>query len=91
MTTFPRRVVGAAILDVGTCEEVEADRRASAQAAAVVLLATIAGGIGLLGTGMPTLPSLIGGVVGSLLGWISWAALTIFYRHSTTAGTTDQS
>jgi hypothetical protein len=78
MITFPRRVVGAATLDAQTYEEVEADRQASAQAAAVVLLASIAGGIGLLGAGVPTLPSLIAGVIGSLLGWISWAALTFF-------------
>jgi hypothetical protein len=76
MTAFSRRVVGAAALDARTYEEVEADRQASAQAAAVVLLASIAGGIGLLGAGMPTLASLIAGVVGSLLGWVSWAALT---------------
>ena len=78
MTTFPRRVVGAAALDARTYEEVEADRQASAQAAAVVLLAGIAGGIGLLGAGVPTLASLIAGVIGSLLGWVSWAALTFF-------------
>ena len=78
MTTFPRRVVGATILDARTYEEVEADRLASAQAAGVVLLAGIAGGIGILGTGMPTFTSLIAGVIGSLLGWVSWAALIFF-------------
>ena len=78
MTTFPRRMVGAATLDVRTYEEVEADRHASAQAAGVVLLAGIAGGIGLLGAGVPTLASLIAGVIGSLLGWMSWAALIFF-------------
>jgi Yip1-like protein len=77
MSTFPRRIVGAAMLDVRTYEEVEADRQASAQAAGVVLLASIAGGIGLLGTGA-TLASLGAGVIGSLLGWLSWAALTFF-------------
>jgi len=78
MSTFPRRLVGAATLDARTYEEVEADRPASAQAAAVVLLASIAGGIGLLGAGVPTLASVIAGVVGSLLGWISWAVLIFF-------------
>jgi hypothetical protein len=78
MTTFPRRLVGAATLESRTYEEVEADRQASAQAAAVVLLASIAGGIGLIGAGVPTLASLIAGVIGSLLGWVSWAALTFF-------------
>jgi hypothetical protein len=78
MTTFPQRLVGAAVLNGRTYEEVEADRRASAQATAVVLLTSIAGGIGLLGSGMPTLPFLVAGIIGSLLGWISWAALTYF-------------
>jgi hypothetical protein len=78
MTTFPRRLVGAATLESRTYEEVEADPQASAQAAAVVLLASIAGGIGLIGAGVPTLASLIAGVIGSLLGWVSWAALTFF-------------
>jgi hypothetical protein len=77
MTTFPHRLMGAAILDARTYEEVEADRQASTQAAGVVLLAGIAGGIGLL-AGAPTLASLIAGVIGSLLGWISWAALIFF-------------
>jgi hypothetical protein len=66
------------MLDVRTYEEVEADHQASAQAAGLVLLASIAGGIGLLGTGSPTLAALVTGVIGSLLGWISWAVLTFF-------------
>jgi hypothetical protein len=78
MTTFPNRMMGAAILDARTYEEVEADRQASAQAAGVVLLVSAAGGIGLLGAGAPTFASFITGVIGSLLGWISWAALTFF-------------
>jgi hypothetical protein len=73
MTTFPRRVIGAALLDGRTYEDVEADRHASGQAVAIALLASLAGGIGL---GTPTFPSLVAGVVGSLVGWIAWAALT---------------
>jgi hypothetical protein len=78
MTTFPRRLVGAAVLDGRAYEEVEADRRASVQAVVVVLLASIAGGIGLVDVGAPTLGSLVSGVIGSLVGWISWAALTYY-------------
>lgn len=76
VTSFPRRVIGAAILDGRVYEEVEADRHASAQAAGVVVLTSIAGGIGLLGLGAPAPASLIAGVIGSLVGWIAWAALT---------------
>jgi hypothetical protein len=76
MTTFARRVLGAAILDRRTYEEVEADSRATGQAVGVVLLASAAGGIGLLDLGVQTPQSLITGIVGSLIGWIAWASLT---------------
>ena len=76
MTTFARRMLGAAVLDGRTYEEVEADGCATGQAVGVVLLASVAGGIGLLGLGVSTPPSLIAGIAGSLIGWIAWAALT---------------
>jgi hypothetical protein len=38
MTTFPRRMLGAAALDTRIYEEVEADGRATGQAVGVVLL-----------------------------------------------------
>lgn len=76
MTTFARRVLGAALLDARLYEEVEADRRASRQAVGVVLLTSIAGGIGLLGLGAPSPQSLVAGVIGTLVGWIAWATLT---------------
>ena len=76
MTTFARRVLGAALLDARIYEEVEADRRASRQAVGVVLLTSIAGGIGLFGLGSPSLQSMAAGIVGNLLGWIAWAILT---------------
>jgi hypothetical protein len=76
MTTLARRVLGAALLDARIYEEVEADRRAARQAVGVVLLTSIAGGIGLLGLGGPSPQSLVSGIVGSLVGWIAWATLT---------------
>src|SRR6516162_4853385 len=78
MTTFPRRLLGASVLDVDTYEEIEADRSATAQAAVVVLAASLAGGIGSAGfaaTGAP----LVGGVffwsAVSLIAWAAWALL----------------
>jgi hypothetical protein len=56
--------------------EVEADRRATGQAVGVVLLASVAGGIGLLGLGALTPQSVVAGIAGSLIGWTAWAALT---------------
>jgi hypothetical protein len=71
MNTFARRVLGAAVLDRRTYEEVEADARATGQAVGVVVLASVAGGIGLLGLGAQTLQSLVAGIVGSLIGWMA--------------------
>ena len=49
LITFLRRVAGAALLDPGTYEDIEADRTATPQAIAVVLLSSLAAGIGLNG------------------------------------------
>jgi Yip1 domain len=76
MTTFARRVLGAATLDRAAYEEVEADASATGQAVGVVVLASVAGGIGFLGLGTQTAQSLVAGIVGSLIGWMAWAALT---------------
>jgi hypothetical protein len=69
-------MLGAALLDRRIYEEVEADGRATGQAVGVVLLASVAGGIGLLGLGMPSPQSLASGIVGALVAWMAWATLT---------------
>ena len=74
--TFAQRVLGAARLDRRTYEEVEADAGATGEAVGVVVLASIAGGIGLLGFGAQTPQSLVAGISGSLIGWMAWATLT---------------
>jgi len=67
------RMLRASKLDPGLYEEVEADTSALGQAALVVVLSSIAGGIGLGGLGG------IGGILGatsaSLVGWVIWAGL----------------
>jgi hypothetical protein len=72
--TFVERMIGAAKLDVRTYEEVEADRTATPQALAVVVLAAVAGGIG-AGAGLRGL--VLGSVLG-LVGWAVWAWLIYF-------------
>ena len=54
MTSFVGRMVGAAKLDVAVYEEVEADGTATGQAMGVVLLSSLAAGVGAaaLGTGV---------------------------------------
>ncbi len=69
--TFVERMIGAAKLDVRVYEEVEADRSATPQALAVVVLAAAAGGIG-AGAGLRGL--VLGSVLG-LVGWAVWAWL----------------
>ena len=49
--TFLQRLIGAAALDIAIYEEVEADRGATGQALAVVVLSSLAGGLGARGLG----------------------------------------
>jgi hypothetical protein len=76
MTSFGRRLIGAARLDPRIYEEVEADTGALGQAVAVVLLSSVAAGIGLAGLGALRFPGLLVGSLAALAWWISWAVLT---------------
>jgi hypothetical protein len=67
-------MVRAARLDRSLYKEVEADRRATGQAAAVVVLSGVAAGIGALAWG--GLQAVTVGVVGAVGGWLIWALLT---------------
>ncbi len=70
MTTFLERVVGAALLDPAVYEEVEADRSATLQAMAVVMLSSLAAGVGGLGP-VGARPAALAGI--SLLAFAAWA------------------
>ena len=74
MSSFAERFIGAARLDPEIYEEVEADKTATRQAILVVVLSSVAGGIGLTGEGA----GLIVGTVAALLGWVIWAVLIYF-------------
>lgn len=74
--TFTERLVGAALLNSRVYEDVEADRGATGQAAAVVLMASVAAGIGLWGLGVPDPRAFASHVIGALVGWVAWGALT---------------
>jgi hypothetical protein len=73
MSGIGSRIVRAAKLDTGLYEEVEADTGALGQAMLVVVLSSIAGGIGSMGAGYT---GLLGGVLWALIGWFLWAFLT---------------
>jgi len=68
------RMVRASKLDVSVYEEVEADKGAMGQAAAVVVLSSVAAGIGSLG--VFGIQGLIYMTFGALVGWLIWAFLT---------------
>ncbi len=74
MTPFVDRMIRAAKLDVQVYEEVEADKTAMGQAMAVVVLSSLAGGIGFMQES--GLMGLVLGTGASLLGWYIWAFLT---------------
>jgi hypothetical protein len=76
MSALTDRMLRAARLDVNLYEEVEADTTTMGQATTVVVLASLAAGIGSVAQGG------IAGIViltlGSLLGWYVWAYFTYF-------------
>jgi hypothetical protein len=74
--TFLQRLIGAAALDTAIYEEVETDPGATLQALVVVLLASVAAGIGagdLRGTSVATIVVLS---TIALLSWAAWALVT---------------
>ncbi len=64
-------MIGAAVLDVATYEEVEADKTATTQAMGVVLLSSLAQGVA--GAAQGGGIGFVAGAVGALVGWFIWA------------------
>ncbi|MEJ2165294.1 MAG: hypothetical protein P8X90_07175 [Desulfobacterales bacterium] len=76
MTTFTRRIILSAKLNPEIYEEVEADKGAFGQAMGVVVLASLAAGIGSLrhiGIG-----GLLLGTLSALVGWLIWSYAAYF-------------
>ena len=71
-----QRMIGAAMLRTGTYEEVEADTSATKQAMLVVVLVSLASGVGNFGVG--GVPALLFGILAALAGWSFWAWITYF-------------
>ena len=76
MASFPDRIIRAAKLDVHLYEEVEADTGAMGQAMGVVVLSSVAAGIGSIAIG--GLGGILLGTIVALIGWYVWAYLTYF-------------
>ena len=88
--TFVRRLMGAAMLNAATYEDVEADRTATAQALAVVVFSSLAAGIGARGSsgGRATFAYFAVASVIALLMWAAFAVL-IFQIGSRILPTSD--
>src|SRR4026207_2221549 len=74
---FVMRLIGAAALDTAIYEEVEADRRASGRALLVVLLSSLAAGIGARGLGGGSFQSIVFISLVALMTWAAWALVTV--------------
>lgn len=76
MTIFIDRIIRAAKLDIRLYEEVEADKGAMGQAMGVVILSSLASGIGNIARG--GVGGILTGTIVALIGWYVWAYLTYF-------------
>jgi hypothetical protein len=74
---FLRRLVGAAMLDAATYEEVEADRNALPQAVSVIVLSSMAAGVAAksMSGGRETVTFMASATAIALLVWATWALL----------------
>jgi len=73
MASLVDRMVRASKLDVNLYEEVEADKGSMGQAITVVVLSSVAGGIGTVG--VLGISGIITGTIFALVGWFVWAFL----------------
>ena len=76
MQIYLNRIVRSAKLDVNLYEEVEADKSAMSQAMGVVVLSSVAAGIGSIGT--IGIKGIIIGTITALIAWYVWAYITYF-------------
>jgi hypothetical protein len=76
---------GAAMLDVPTYEEVEHDETATGQAAVVVFIVAVCSAIGGIATAGGR--GFIGGLIGGIVGWLLWSAITWLIGDKLLGGT----
>lgn len=75
--TFLQRLIGAVSLDAAIYEEVEADGTATGQAFAVVIMSSIAAGVGARGFGGASPADILLMSVAAVIGWAAWALVTL--------------
>lgn len=76
MNGYLDRIIRAAKLDVNLYEEVEADKGALGQAMGVVVLSSIAAGVGSIG--QVGVKGIFIGAITALIAWYVWAYITYF-------------
>lgn len=76
MSDLKDRMIRAAKLDPALYEEVEADKSSLPQALLVVLISSVAAGIGVIG--VAGIKSIIVLTIVSLIGWFIWAFITYY-------------
>ena len=74
MNIFVDRMIRAAKLDVNLYEEVEADKRAMGQAMTVVVISSVAAGLGSIAK--VGIGGILMGTIAALIGWYVWAYIT---------------
>jgi len=80
MQSYIDRIVRAAKLDVNLYEEVEADKGALGQAMGVVVLSSIAAGLGIIG--QVGIKGIFIGAITALIAWYVWGDLHRGYYSS---------
>lgn len=75
MHHFANRIIRAGKLDVTLYEEVEHDKTAMGQAISVIVLSSLAAGIGTFGIGLKGMGI---NAIAAIIGWYIWAYLTYF-------------
>jgi len=73
-----QRMIGAARLNVHTYEDVENDQTATKQALLVVVLVSLASGIGAIAGGNAFILNFLLGIAIGIIGWAIWAYITFF-------------
>jgi hypothetical protein len=75
VVTFLHRLIGAVALRAATYEEVESDQRANGQAVAVVVLSSLAAGLGARGFGAGSAGEVALFSAVALIAWAAWAVV----------------
>jgi len=81
------RIIRIIKLDFAVFKEIESDPNATTEAAIVVTLASLLSALGTAFASHRFFPSLIGGLISGLVGWVVWAVVTYYLGKAMYKGT----